>query len=609
MKKSLQSKQKNLPQLSRNALKVLEKRYLLRNEERNLIEMPSQLFRRVARAVAGAEQLHGQGKETRQISDEFYCIMSNLEFLPNSPTLMNAGTGLGQLSACFVLPVEDSLSGILRPIEYIGLIQQSGGGIGFSFSNLRPRGDIVKTTMGDASGPVSFMRIYDAATDVIKQGGRRRGATMGILRVDHPDIKEFITAKSDENSFTNFNLSVSVTDEFMRKVDRDEEYELINPRTKKPEGSLSAREVFNLIVTQAWKTGDPGIVFIDEINRHNPTPHIGRIESTNPCGEQPLLPYESCNLGSVNVSRFVKNGKIDWYRLRETVRLAVRFLDDVIDVNKYPLPEIEETTKGNRKIGLGVMGFADMLIKLGIPYNSNQAVTDAEELMKFITEEARYMSVELAHLRGSFSNFKGSIWEKKGFTGIRNAAITTIAPTGTISIIAVCSSGIEPLFAVVYVRNVLNGTRMLEIHPIFERVARERGFYSEDLIKRIAKTGSIQHFEEIPEEVRRIFVTAHDISPEWHVKMQSAFQKHCDNAVSKTVNLQHEATPEDVEKVFKLAYRFKCKGITVYRDGSKRQQVLQYGSSLVLNGDETAGEYLSAEPEYAGGCPAKECPF
>lgn len=609
MKESLQSKQKKVPQLSRNALKVLEKRYLLRNEKRNLIEAPSQMFRRVANAVARAEQFYDQSIKTKQISDEFYRIMSNLEFLPNSPTLMNAGTRLGQLSACFVLPVEDSLSGILRPIEYVGLIQQSGGGIGFSFSNLRPRGDIVKSTMGDASGPVSFMRIYDAATDVIKQGGRRRGATMGILRVDHPDIEDFIAAKSDKISLTNFNLSVAVTDDFMRKVKRDEEYDLINPRTKKPQGSLPAREVFRLIVTQAWKTGDPGMVFIDEINRHNPTPHIGEIESTNPCGEQPLLPYESCNLGSIDVSKFVKNNKIDWYRLRETVRLAVRFLDDVIDVNKYPLPEIGEMTKKNRKIGLGVMGFADMLIKLGIPYNSNQAVTDAEELMEFITEETRYMSVELAHSKGSFSNFKGSIWEKRGFNGIRNATITTIAPTGTISIIAGCSSGIEPLFAVVYVRNVLNGTRMLEVHPIFEKTARGRGFYTEDLIMRIAKTGSIQNFEEIPEDVRKIFVTSHDIAPEWHVKMQAAFQRHCDNAVSKTVNLPHNATPKDVEGVFKLAYRLRCKGITVYRYGSKEQQVLQYGSSLVVEGDETLGSYLRANAEYAGGCPTKECPF
>lgn len=607
--KSIQSKQENVPQLSRNALKVLERRYLLRNEKRKLVETPSQLFRRVAKAVASAEQFYDPKVETKYVSDEFYRTMLKLEFLPNSPTLMNAGTRLGQLSACFVLPVEDSLSGILRPIEFVGLIQQSGGGIGFSFSNLRPRGDIVKTTMGDASGPVSFMRIYDTATDVIKQGGRRRGATMGILRVDHPDIKEFITAKSDENSFTNFNLSVAVTEDFMRRVKRDEEYDLINPRTKKPEGSLPAKEVFNLIVTQAWKTGDPGIVFIDEINRHNPTPHIGEIESTNPCGEQPLLPYESCNLGSIDVSKFVRNNNIDWHRLRETVRLAVRFLDDVIDVNKYPLPEVKEITIGNRKIGLGVMGFADMLIKLGIPYNSNQAITDAKELMKFINEEARNMSVELAHSRGSFPNFKGSIWERKGFKAIRNAAITTIAPTGTISIVAGCSSGIEPLFAVVYVRNVLNGTRMLEIHPIFERVTREQGFYSEKLIKKIAKTGSIQHFKQIPGDVRRIFVTAHDISPEWHVRMQAAFQKHCDNAVSKTVNLPHEATPKDVEMVFKLAYELKCKGITVYRNRSKRQQVLQYGSSLVLDGDKIPGDYLSAKSEYSGGCPTRECPF
>ena len=596
-------------QLTKNARKVLQARYLIKDEKRKVIETPSELFRRVADSIAKAELFYDKNAGITNLSNKFYKIMSNLECLPNSPTLMNAGTKLGQLSACFVLPVDDSIRDILRPVMYMGLIQQSGGGTGFSFSNLRPKGDIVRSTKGEASGPVSFMRVFNVATDVVKQGGKRRGANMGILSVDHPDILEFITAKSDKTSFANFNLSVAVTDDFIQKVEKNEEYDLINPRTGKTEKRLPARRVFDLIVSSAWKTGDPGIVFIDEINRHNPTPHIGRIESTNPCGEQPLLPYESCNLGSINVSKFVNGSDVDWDRLRKVIHLAVKFLDNVIDVNKYPIPKIEKVTKSNRKIGLGVMGFADLLVKLGIPYDSNEAVATAEKLMKFMSEEAISESEELARSRGSFPNFKGSLWEKKGFKRIRNATLTTLAPTGTISIIAGCSSGIEPLFAVVYVRNVLNGTQMLEIHQIFERVARERGFYSEDLIRRIAKTGSIQHFEDIPEDVRRIFVTSHDIAPEWHVKMQAAFQRHCDNAVSKTVNLPHNATLKDVEEVFKLAYRLKCKGITVYRYGSKGQEVLQYGSSLVLEGDKTPGKYLSANSEYAGGCPTKECPF
>ena len=599
----------NKVQLTKNALRVLEARYLLKDEKRNVIETPNELFRRVANAIARAELSYDKNADLTNLSNEFYEIMSNLEFLPNSPTLMNAGTRLGQLSACFVLPVDDSIRDIFRPVMYMGLIQQSGGGTGFSFSNLRPKGDIVRTTMGEASGPVSFMKVFNIATEVVKQGGKRRGANMGILSVNHPDILEFITAKSDRTSFTNFNLSVAITDDFMEKVQKNEEYDLINPRTGKTVKKLRAKKVFDLIASSAWKTGDPGLVFIDEINRHNPTLHIGKIESTNPCGEQPLLPYESCNLGSINVSKFVSDSSIKWDALRRVVRLAVRFLDNVIDVNKYPIPEIEKVTKSNRKIGLGVMGFADMLIELEIPYDSGEAIATAEKLMKLVSEEAISESEELARSRGSFPNFKGSLWEKKGFKYVRNATLTTIAPTGSISIIAGCSSGIEPLFAVVYVRNVLNGTRMLEVHPIFERVAKERGFYSKNLIKRIAQTGSIQHFKEIPKDVRRIFVTAHDIAPKWHVKMQAAFQKHCDNAISKTVNLPHDATVEDVERIFKLAYRLRCKGITVYRYGSKEQQVLQYGSSLVLEGDETPGMYVSANSEYAGGCPTTECPF
>ncbi|MDH5732978.1 MAG: vitamin B12-dependent ribonucleotide reductase [Candidatus Bathyarchaeota archaeon] len=596
-------------QLTTNAQKVLRARYLLKDEEGNIVETPDRLFRRVARAIARAEVLHNKKADLTYVSNNFYRIMSNLEFLPNSPTLMNAETKLGQLSACFVLPVDDSIRDIFRPVMYMGLIQQSGGGTGFSFSSLRPKGDIVKSTMGVASGPVSFMRVFDVATEVVKQGGKRRGANMGILSVNHPDIVEFITAKSDGTSFSNFNLSVAITDDFMEKVQTNKRYDLINPRTGKAVRKLEAKKVFDLIASSSWKTGDPGIVYIDEINRHHPTPHIGQIESTNPCGEQPLLAYESCNLGSINVSKFVKTGEVDWGQLREVIHLAVRFLDNVIDVNRYPLQEIEEVTKSNRKIGLGLMGFADMLIKLGIPYNSDEAISTAERLMKFISEEAISESKELASSKGSFPNFKGSLWEKKGFKGIRNATVTTIAPTGTISIIAGCSSGIEPLFAIVYVRNIMNGTRMLEVHPYFEKVAREQGFYTHDLIRRIAKTGSIKHFRDIPKDVRRVFVTAHEVTPEWHVKMQAAFQKHCDNAVSKTVNLPNNATIEAIKKIFWSAYKLKCKGITIYRYGSKKRQVLEFDSKIASEPNIPPNRYLSVGSDYSGGCPTGECPY
>ncbi len=562
--------------LSLNAVRVLERRYLLKDDQGNVIETPSQMFRRVAKAVASADRIYRKDADVRKTEDEFYRVMAYLEFLPNSPTLMNAGTEIGQLSACFVLPVEDSIDAIFDALKSMALIHKSGGGTGFSFSRLRPAGDLVKSTKGVASGPVSFMRIFDVATDVIKQGGKRRGANMGILRVDHPDIIEFITAKEKEGVLANFNVSVGVTDDFMKALKNDEEYDLINPRTGKAEKRLRARDVFDLIVTMAWRTGDPGIVFLDEINRHNPTPHIGRIESTNPCGEVPLLPYESCNLGSINLSKMVEDGKINWDKLKETVRTAVHFLDNVIDVNNYPLPEIEKNTKANRKIGLGVMGFAELLIQLNIPYDSEEAVATAEKTMKFISDEARKMSVELAEERGSFPNFKGSIWEKKGYKMMRNATLTTIAPTGSISIIANASSGIEPLFAVSFVRNVM-GTQLFEVNQLFEKIAKERGFYSTELLTLIAKTGSVKGVKEVPEDVQRIFVTALDIAPEWHVKMQAAFQKYTDNAVAKTVNLPHEATLEDVRKIFMLAYELKCKGVTVYRYGSKREQVLYVG--------------------------------
>ena len=593
------------PKLTFNAIKVLERRYLLRDETGKVRETPAQMFRRVAKTIASVEKAYGYSdKEIRKFEEEYYRMMFNLEFLPNSPTLMNAGTEIGQLSACFVIPVEDSIKSIFEGVLYMALIHKSGGGTGFSFSKLRPKGDIVKSTEGIASGPVSFMRVYDVATDVIKQGGKRRGANMGILRVDHPDIFEFITAKAREGFLTNFNLSVAATDEFMKAVENDEIFELVNPRTNKVVKKIKAREIWHSIVFMAWKTGDPGVIFIDEINRHNPTPHVGAIEATNPCGEQPLLPFESCNLGSINLAKMVEDGKINWDKLGETVRKAVRFLDNVIDANKYPLPEIEKMTKANRKIGLGVMGFADMLIQLGIPYDSEEAVQTAEKVMKFITEEARKTSVELGEEKGSFPNFSGSVWEKKGYKAMRNATVTTVAPTGTISIIAGCSSGIEPLFAIAYIRNVMEGTQLLEVNQYFEQKTKEIGIYSKQLMEKVAKYGSIQKMKEIPEDLKRVFVTALDIAPEWHVKMQAAFQKYTDNAVSKTVNLPHDATIKDVENVFWLAYKLKCKGITVYRYGSKKEQVLYIGAF-----EKGAPKIIKAESEYAGGCPTPYCPW
>ncbi|MFQ5866941.1 MAG: vitamin B12-dependent ribonucleotide reductase [bacterium] len=590
-----------------NAVRILKKRYLLQDESGNLIETPKKMFERVAREVATADHLYGKKFNAEETEREFYRVMSNLEFIPNSPALINAGTRMGQLSACFVLPIEDSMKSIFEAVKVMALIHQSGGGTGFSFSKLRPKGDLVKSTKGIASGPVSFMRVFDMATDIIKQGGRRRGANMGILRVDHPDILEFITAKTREGAFTNFNLSVAITDKFMRLLEADKEYELINPRTGKPIRKLRTRDVFNLIIATAWKTGDPGLVFIDRINRKNPTPHIGIIESTNPCGEQPLLPYESCVLGSINLLKMVQKKKINWQKLKGVVRTAVHFLDNVIDINKYPLSQIERITKGNRKIGLGVMGFAEMLIKLGIPYNSQEGIHVAERVMKFITREAREKSRKLAELREVFPNFKGSIWDKRKIK-VRNASLTTIAPTGTISTIAGCSSGIEPLFAISYIRNILEGTQFLETNSLFEEMAIDKGFYDKKLLMEIAKKGSIQHMKKIPVSIRKIFVTAFDISPEWHVKMQAAFQKYTDNAVSKTVNLPYEATVEEVEKVYKLAYKLGCKGVTIYRYGSKPQQVLYLGSVPEEVREEAPG-YVWVDSEYAGGCPAPYCLF
>jgi ribonucleoside-diphosphate reductase alpha chain len=569
-------------QLTENALKVLRTRYLLKNEKGEVVESPEEMFRRVARAIASSESLYGE--DPLEWEERFYKVMTDLLFLPNTPTLINAGKEIGQLAACFVLPVDDSMKSIFDSLKNAALILQSGGGTGFSFSRLRPRSDIVKSTGGIASGPVSFMRIYNTATEVIKQGGARRGANMGILRVDHPDILEFIRIKRQEEELSNFNISVAITDRFMQALRDDTEYELINPRSRRVTGRLRAREVFDEIVESAWETGDPGLVFIDRINRDNPTPHIGEIESTNPCGEQPLLPYEACVLGSINLSRVLKEGshalhryEIDWELLSSLVRLAVRFLDDAIDANKYPVPEIERMHKGNRKIGLGVMGWADLLIRLGIRYNSKRAFRLAREVMGFIRNRAREASSELARKRGSFPNFEGSVYDTPEYRsrgGLRNATTTTIAPTGTLSIIAGCSSGIEPLFAIAYKRLVLD-TELYEIHPYFLEIARKRGFYSPELIQRINRKGNLRGIKEVPGDVKRVFVTALEIPPEDHIEMQAAFQEFTDNAVSKTINLKNRATREDVARAFLLAYEKGCKGITVFRYGSKRGTLIK----------------------------------
>jgi len=574
--------------LSENASRVLGKRYLKKDRQGEVIETPEEMFHRVAQTIASAELIYDPKADVKSRADEFYQLMANLEFLPNSPTLMNAGRELGQLSACFVLPIEDSMESIFNAVKNTALIHKSGGGTGFSFSRLRPETDRVGSTGGVASGPVSFMRAFDVATDVIKQGGMRRGANMAILNIDHPDIIKFIAAKDDPTAFTNFNLSVAVTSEFMKAVESGTDYNLVNPHTREVAGKLNAREVFDKIVDMAWKTGDPGIVFIDRINQDNPLPHLGKIESTNPCGEQPLLPYESCNLGSINLSRMLRttNGttEIDYPRLAETVKVAVRFLDNVIDVNKFPLPEIDDMTKKSRKIGLGVMGFADMLIMLGIPYDSEEALVKAEEVMKHIQDEATEASKELAEERGVFSAFEGSVYDTPDGFEVRNATRTTIAPTGTLSIIAGCSSGIEPLFALSYIRNILDGAQLVEINPYFEEVARDGGFYSEELMQQLANGAHLSEIDGVPDKAKRSFVTAHEISPEWHVRMQAAFQKSTHNAVSKTVNFPQEATREDITKVYMMAYQEGLKGITIYRDRSRESQVLSTGKVKKVEG-------------------------
>ena len=586
--------------LSENAIKVLEKRYLKRDKDGNCVEKPADMFRRVADAIAAGDLKYGaSADEVKKLSDRFYNAITHRYFMPNSPTLMNAGRELGQLAACFVLPVEDSLESIFETIKNTALIHKSGGGTGFSFSRLRPKNSVVRSTMGVSSGPVSFMEVFNAATEAVKQGGTRRGANMGILRVDHPDILDFIECKSDNNKLNNFNISIAVTDKFMEAYKNGTDYDLVNPQNNQVVGRLSAKKVFDMIVDGAWRNGEPGIVFIDKMNADNPTPLIGEIESTNPCGEVPLLPYEACNLGSINLGLMVKDGKVDWDLLADTTRTAIRFLDNVIAVNNYPLPQISEMVQNNRKIGLGVMGWADMLMKMGISYNSTEGTKLAAQVMEFIDYESKCESIELSKERGRFNNFKGSVYDHKDYLynkykgksagivsdeqwkeldeqiekyGIRNATTTCIAPTGTISMIASASGGVEPLFGLVFSRLIMDGTEMLEVNPIFKDYMIQHGLYSEDLMKKIAKDGSIAHVDGIANEIKHIFATAHDVSPYWHVKMQAAFQLHTDNAVSKTVNFEEHATRDDIKEAYILAYENNLKGITVYRNNSRQFQ-------------------------------------
>jgi len=581
--------------LNANALTVLERRYLVKDDHGKPAESPEDLFWRVARNVAAPDRAYGASdRAVEGLAEAFFDLMATRVWMPNSPTLMNAGRPLGQLSACFVLPVEDALSngrsGIYDTLRAMALVHQSGGGTGFSFSRLRPKNDVVRSTMGVASGPVSFMKLYDASTDVVKQGGTRRGANMGILRVDHPDVLEFISCKDDLTQVTNFNISVAVTDAFMAALEAGAAYDLIHPKTGKVVGQLDAREVFRKIIHGAWKTGEPGVFFIDRANQYNPVPRLGSYEATNPCGEQPLLPYDVCNLGSINVGLFVKDGAVDWDRLRTAVHLCTHFLDNVIDANKYPLPEIDDLAKRIRRIGLGIMGWADLLVRLGIPYNADEGVALGRRMMEFVDEESKVASEKLAEQRGAFAEWERSIWGPDASAArdaegerirpmrrLRNCNLTTVAPTGTISIISGCSSGIEPLFAVAFMRNQA-GVLMPDVNEEFVAIAKREGWYSDALMQQIAEAGHI-HFDAVPAKWQRVFVTAHDVTPEWHIRMQAAFQDFTDSAISKTCNFPNAATEEDVEQIYRMAFRLNCKGVTVYRDGARENQVLSTGTT------------------------------
>ncbi len=565
--------------ITENARTVLERRYLKKDSEGQPAESVEDMLLRVAKALAAPDTTYDKDADIEKVAEGFYEIMANLEFMPNSPTLMNAGRPLGQLAACFVLPIEDSMESIFETVKNAALIHKSGGGTGFSFSRLRGSNSAVKSTGGVASGPVSFLKVFDAATQAVKQGGTRRGANMGILKVNHPDILEFLSCKAKDKEISNFNISVGLTEDFMKKVERDVEYDTIDPHTGKKVGSMKAKEVFDTITEMAYKNGEPGIVFLDRLNNDNPTPNQGEIEATNPCGEQPLLPYESCNLGSINLSKLVIDGDIDWDRLEVVVGRGVHFLDNVIDANNFPLEKIAKQTRKNRKIGLGVMGFADMLIKMNIAYNSNEGLDAAEKVMSFIHEKATEFSVELAKKRGLPEAFNESIYNAPGKSKVRNMTLTTIAPTGTISIISDCSSGVEPLFAIAYFRNVMDNDKLTEFNPYFESVAFARGFDTEKIMKEVAEKGRVTDIEGVPDDIKKIFVTAHDISPEWHIKMQAAFQKYTDNAVSKTINFPEHATIEEVREAYKLAYELNCKGLTIYRDNSRGEQVLNVSST------------------------------